>query len=179
MTKMDMKEAIGFPEGVSATVEDGLLTINGEKGELKRDIFHPKIKASVSGNQLVVEAVKGTQSEKKMIFTLLAHAKNMIKGVTEGITYKLKICASHFPMSVTYKDNKLEVKNFIGEKTSRILSISPEVEVKVEGDVINLSGTSKELVGQTAGSIEKLTKRTGFDKRIFQDGIYITKKAKR
>jgi large subunit ribosomal protein L6 len=100
----------------------------------------------------------------------------MIKGVQEGFTYKLKICSGHFPMSVALKGNTFEIKNFIGEKVPRTLKIKQGADVKIEGDQITVHATDKELAGTTAGAIEKLTRRPGFDKRIFQDGIYITEK---
>jgi large subunit ribosomal protein L6 len=42
-----------------------------------------------------------------------------------------------------------------------------------------LTGTDVEAVGQTAANIERATKVWGYDPRVFQDGIYITEKAKK
>jgi large subunit ribosomal protein L6 len=39
-----------------------------------------------------------------------------------------------------------------------------------------VEGIDKELTSQTAALIEKLTRRPGFDKRIFQDGIFMIEK---
>ena len=47
----------------------------------------------------------------------------------------------------------------------------------MNGDRVLLTGPDVEAVGQTAANIEQATRIRGFDPRIFQDGIYITKKA--
>ena len=71
-------------------------------------------------------------------------------------------------------------KNFFGEKVPRKIKFDKKnVSIKVDGTEVLVEGMDKEKVGQTAASIEQLTRRPGFDKRIFQDGIYITEKPKR
>ena len=169
-------QKITLPEGISASVDNGILSITGPKGVVTKNFLHPKIKVLVEDDAVVFSAVKFTKAEKKVMQTYVAHVKNLFKGVTEGHVYKLKICSGHFPMNVSLKGNKLEVKNFIGEAVPRLLSFKDGVDVKLNGDIIELNGINKELVAQSAASIEKLTRRNGFDKRIFQDGIYIIEK---
>ena len=72
--------------------------------------------------------------------------------------------------------NKFVVKNFIGEKVPRTVSINEGVSVKIEGTEIVVEGFDKEKTGQMAASIEQMTRRPGFDERIFQDGIYLIEK---
>jgi len=48
--------------------------------------------------------------------------------------------------------------------------------VTVDGHFIIVESVNKENAGQTAASIEKLTRRAAFDKRVFQDGIFIIEK---
>ncbi|MDP6647875.1 MAG: 50S ribosomal protein L6, partial [Candidatus Woesearchaeota archaeon] len=57
-----------------------------------------------------------------------------------------------------------------------VLQIKEGATVKVEGDLINVTSTNKETAGQVSADIEQLTRRPGYDKRIFQDGIYIINK---
>ena len=130
----------------------------------------------VKNGEVKFSSIKTSKSTKKLINTFTSHMKNLFKGVEEGHTYKLKICSGHFPMTVTLKGEELEVKNFIGEKVPRILKIKPGVKVTVNGSEIIVESINKDLAGQTAASIEQLTKRPGFDNRIFQDGIYIIEK---
>jgi predicted PurR-regulated permease PerM len=80
------------------------------------------------------------------------------------------------PMTAAVKGNMFEVKNLFGESKPRLLKLIPDVTVKVNATEITVEGIDKEKVGQTAASIESLTKRPNFDKRIFQDGIYIVSK---
>ena len=59
----------------------------------------------------------------------------------------------------------------------KILKFDETVKISVNGEEILVESNNKELAGQTAANIELLTRRTGFDRRVFQDGIYITEKA--
>ncbi len=171
-----LEERVTLPDGVTANYADRTLTVKGEKGELAKLLYHPAITIALADGAITFTCSKATMREKKQLYTFKAHTRNMVKGVTEGYTYKLKICSGHFPMSVGVKDRTFEVKNFIGEKVPRVLTIKDGADVAVEGEAITVTGSDKEIVGQVAADIERLTKRPGFDSRIFQDGIFITEK---
>lgn len=80
-------------------------------------------------------------------------------------------------MNVSVSNDQFTVKNFLGEKTPRILKLKKDVKVKVEGDQVIVESVDKELAGQTAADIEILCKITNRDPRIFQDGIWVISKA--
>lgn len=164
-------------EGFEAKLDLPYLVVKGKKGELRKKMFDPSLKIEIKDQKILLAPIKkGTKRESKMIKTFLAHIKNMIKGVNEGHEYKLKICSGHFPMNVSISNNEFVVKNFIGEKVPRKLKIKEGVNVKIDGTLVTVTGIDKGLVSQVAGSIEQLTRRVGFDLRIFQDGIYIIDK---
>ncbi|MFH1399359.1 MAG: 50S ribosomal protein L6 [Candidatus Woesearchaeota archaeon] len=172
-----MEEEIEMAAGVKVSYENGIICLEGPKGVIKRKLFHPQVNVEVTGNKVKVGAKNATRREKKIIGTFVAHVNNMLEGVQQGYMYRLKICSGHFPMNVSVKDKQFIVKNFFGERIPRTLDLGEGVEVKVKGDTVEVSAASKELAGQTAASIEQLTRRTAYDRRIFQDGIYITEKA--
>ncbi len=176
MPRKNFELEVAIPEGVEVSVDNGVFTVKGDKGEVTRDLFHPRIDAKVENGNIVFHVENCTNRERKLVHTYRGHVKNLFKGASEGIKYKLQVCASHFPMDVNYNNNELQVENFIGERTPRTLEIPEGVDVKVDGDEIILEGVDKEKVGQTAGSIENLCKRRGYDRRVFQDGIYIIEK---
>jgi large subunit ribosomal protein L6 len=80
-------------------------------------------------------------------------------------------------MTVNHEGSKIVIKNFLGERVPRIAKILDGVKVQIDKDIITLSGSSIEAVGQSAGNLEKSTRITNRDRRRFQDGIYITSKA--
>lgn len=175
---MDLMEVeLELPEGVKFSYEDGIIKAEGPKGSAQKKLLDPRINVVIENNKIKIFAKNASKKEKKMIGSFKAHIANIIEGVQNEFVYKLKICSGHFPMSVSAKDGKFAVKNFIGERVPRVLKLKDGAEVKIEGDVVVVSSTNKEIAGQVAADIEQLTRRPGYDTRIFQDGIYITDKA--
>jgi large subunit ribosomal protein L6 len=169
---------IEIPEGVQFELGETVVA-KGPKGEVNKQLDHPSIKITLENNQVVIKPIKLTKKEKTLVNTFTAHIKNMIKGVTEGFIFKLKICSGHFPMSVNVNGNQVIVKNFLGEKVPRVARIMPETKVEINSDEILVSSLNKEFAGQTAANIEQSTRITNKCKTRFQDGIWITEKAGR
>jgi len=174
--KKEISATIEIPQEITFNLDKGILILNGKKGELKRDFLDPKIKLEKQENKIKISGLKSTQREKKKVNTCAAVIKNMVKGVTEGHKYLLKICSGHFPMNVSVNKDQLVIKNFFGEKTPRTLNIKQGTSIKVENELVTIEGIDKDICGEMASDIEQLTKRSNFDPRIFQDGIYIINK---
>jgi len=175
-TKQGIIKEIELPESINASMNNKLLSIKGQKGEVIRALNQQNITLKINGKKILLESKRDTKRHKKIIGSLAAHIKNMIKGSLHEHTYILKICSGHFPMNVSTSDNKLVIKNFLGEKVPRILQLKKNAHVKVEGDLIYVTSTSKEIAGQVSADIEQLTRRPGYDTRIFQDGVYVINK---
>ncbi len=171
-----MEKVFVLPEGVEARLEGSRLFIKGPKGETSKEFKSLTTFLEVNGKEIKVITKEKKRKGKRMINTFIAHIKNLVKGVQEGYTAKLKICYGHFPINIKIDGNTMYIENFIGEKVPRKARIMPECEVKVNGDIITITGLNKELVGQTAANIEIATKIKKKDRRIFQDGIWIIKK---
>jgi large subunit ribosomal protein L6 len=176
MRQKNHTETLDIPDKVTVSAEKGRLTVTGPQGTLSRDFKDPRIDVSVQDREVAFKVKLFTRKEKKLVGTYMAHTKNMMKGADQGVEYRLKICSGHFPMNVAVVNNQLVVKNFLGEKVPRTLAFGKDVKVMVEGEQVVCRGVDKELVSQFAASVELLTKRTKFDRRIFQDGIYIVNK---
>jgi len=179
MKVKELKREIIIPEGVEVKIDGKGIDAKGPKGENSRRFLYPKFKLSHEGNKIILLSANATKREKTMIGTYSAHVKNLLDGVKDGFDYKLKICSGHFPMTISFKESTVMISNFMGEKIPRKARIFNGVDVKVEGDTIIVTGYDKEKVGQSAANIELATRRTGFDKRVFQDGCYIVSKAGR
>ena len=175
--KIDITREIEMAQGVHATVKESTLRVKGPKGELERSFIYPGVTLVVEGNKIVLQALKATKREKMIVGSFEAHITNMVKGVQEVHTYKLKICSGHFPMNVTTSGNEFVVKNFLGEAVPRRMTFDKGVDVKIKDTEIVVSGADKELAGRTAAKIEQLCRITNRDLRVFQDGCYIVQKA--
>ena len=173
MQREKITKEIELPDGVSVSIGEQILLIKGPKGEDKRDIKKYDISIKTDNKKIILESNGGTKKYKKIAGSLTAHIKNMIRGTLQNYIYTLKICSGHFPMNISIANNKLIIKNFLGEKVPRVLQLKHGADVKVEGDLIYVTSPSKETAGQISGDIEQLTRRPGYDCRVFQDGIYL------
>ncbi|MAH49457.1 50S ribosomal protein L6 [Candidatus Pacearchaeota archaeon] len=174
--KKNLERVIEIPEGVEVLAEDGLITVKGNGKELKRELNLTGVSVKIDGKELKIFAKNATKRESKLMGTAWAHIKNMIAGAQEDFVYKLEIANVHFPMNVKAENGKVVIKSFLGETTERTAEILKDVSVDVKGNVVEVKSANIEAAGQTAANIEKATKLYGRDRRIFQDGIFITEK---
>ena len=172
----DLMRELEIVDGVEISVNGNEFVVKGNGKELKRSFDIGKIKANVKDGKVVLVAKGASKREAKMMGTIWAHLKNMIKGIGEDFVYELEICHVHFPMNVKAEGSKIVIKSFLGETTVREAKVLDGVKVDIKGNRIIVSSYDIEMAGQTAANLEKATKLTGRDRRIFQDGIFITKK---
>ncbi len=172
-----VREEVEIPEGVEVTIEGNLIKVRGPKGELERELRYPGVRIFTEDGKVVVFKEFPRRRDIAIARTFKAHIANMIRGVTEGFTYRLKVLYSHFPMTVKVQGDEVIIENFLGEKNPRKAKILPGVTVKVMGQEIVVESIDKEKAGQTAANIEQATKINKWDRRVFQDGIYIVEKA--
>lgn len=175
MRKEILRE-IKIPSGVEIKLEGDLLIVKGKEGENRKKINKRNISFEIKEGKIIIENKKSTKKEKKTIQTLAAHIINMIRGVQDKFVYELKTVFSHFPITVEVKGNEVLIKNFLGEKVPRKCKVPNGAEIKVNKEIIIVSSSDKEIAGQAAANLEKITRIRKRDRRVFQDGIFIIEK---
>lgn len=173
------QESMPIPEGVQLDIDGRRVKATGPKGTLEEDFSHLPVHFSLEGRSLRVYSPWARKREVALVGTALAHVRNMVRGVTSGFTYKLKIVYAHFPMTVKVleKEKRVTIDNFTGEKTPRYAKIMGSTKVKVVSDEIHVQGNDIKDVSQTAANIQYATKIKDKDQRVFLDGIYIFEKS--
>ena len=168
-----MEKELILPENVTIEIDNKTVKVTGPKGTLQKQFkyFHD-IAITKKENKLLVTCKSDKKKVRAMIGTIIAHVKNMGKGVSEGYTYKMKIIYSHFPVTIKIEGDKFLINNFLGEKKPRIANILGDTKIEVKGQDVILTGPNKEDVGQTCGNIEQACRITKYDRRVFMDGIY-------
>ena len=177
--KKNLERIIEIPEGIDVKVDGDVVSFCGNSKEISKKFNFSGIKISIEGKNVKLTSKDATRRESKMIGTIWANINNMIGGINEDFVYKLEICNVHFPMNVKVEGDNVVIKSFLGETVSRNAKIMKDTKVEVKGNQITVSSHNRENAGQTAANIEKATRLSGRDRRIFQDGIFITEKCGR
>jgi len=146
------KKPVAIPAGVKVEVADGSLTVTGKKGKLTRSI-PDRISVEVKdGSATVALDAGGTGNLFGMYRTLLS---NMVQGVTEGYTKTLEIVGVGYKAEV--KSGALQLA--LGYSHPVRFPLPAGITAEVESNtVIKVTGTDKELVGETAARIRRLRK---------------------
>jgi large subunit ribosomal protein L6 len=176
MVVAEAREVVKVPGGVNVAVHGNLVKVKGPKGELQRSIGSPRVQVLPGQGEVAVSCKLARRKDKALVGTYAAHLRNMVHGVQEEWEYRLKVVYSHFPIKTKVAGDVFHIDNFLGEKASRKAPILPGVKVKVDGDQVIVTGPDLENVGQTAANIEQACRIRFRDPRVFQDGVYITKK---
>jgi large subunit ribosomal protein L6 len=165
-----------IPGDVQVEVNGLEVVVTGGGKENKRKFKAKHVEINKDDGTLTVFTKSPKKVDRADVGTVMGHIKNMVKGIEKGVEYKLKAVYSHFPMNAKVEGDKLTVENYLGEKNPRTLRILEGVNADVKGQDITLTGHNKEQVALCASQIEQLCVPRNCDKRVFQDGIYITEK---
>jgi large subunit ribosomal protein L6 len=171
-----LKNEIEIPEGVNVSLANGRLAVKGKKGESSKDFVHPMLSLSVDGRKIIITSDNERKKTRAIVNTWDSLIRNMFKGAENTWKAELKLVYSHFPVKLKVDNGRLLIDNFLGEKNPRRVPIPPDMKVEIDQSVLTVSGHDKEMVGQLCGMIEQATRISGYDRRVFQDGIYITRK---
>ncbi len=173
MEKKILERIIEIPEGIKVTKEGNVFKVIGPNGTVEKKLAYPGINMALNDKKIIVSTKKSSKKEKRLIGTFESHIKNIIQGVTVGYIYRLKVCSGHFPMKVTIEGKQVIISNFLGEKIPRKANILDDTKVQLTGDIITVESSDIEKAGQTAANLERATRITKRDRRVFQDGIYM------
>ncbi|KAK1230104.1 60S ribosomal protein L9B [Marasmius sp. AFHP31] len=177
-------EELEIPSGVEVSVKSRLITVTGPRGTLTKNVRHINmdirlIKGKTSKVTLAVW--QGGRKHVACLRTIKSLILNMIKGVTKGFQYKMRAVYAHFPINCIIQESghKLEIRNFLGEKTVRHVDMLDGVvisESKAQKDELILEGNDIDNVSQSAASIQGICRVRNKDIRKFLDGIYVSDK---
>jgi len=173
MRALTVEKTIQIMDGVDLKIDGRRVTVSGEKGTLTRDFSHASISIQKEENSVKIRTDWPRKKEAATVATVSSHIQNMIKGVTKGYSYKLKIVFSHFPISVKTEGKKVLIENFTGERSPRIANVIGDAQVTATQEEVIVKGIDLEDVSQTAANIEQATKVKVKDPRVFLDGIYV------
>ncbi len=167
------QEKVELPDGVEVKVSGQTVEVSGKKGKLTRTFDTANMRIAAEGRSLSAEVPSVRRKDKAAVGTFRAHLQNMVKGVSEGYVYKLRVVFSHFPITVKVEGKRVTINNFLGERSPRSADIVGDVTVEVSGETVLVKGINKDDVGQTAYNIEQATIVKYRDRKTFQDGCYI------
>ncbi len=174
--RKELFKEIEIPSGVEVEIDGNVIKVRGKEGESSRMFKTGSLEFVKKDGKVSIGSKNSTKKEKKMMNTIAAHVNNMVHGVQEKFEYELKSVFSHFPVTIEVKGREISIKNFLGEKTPRKAVLPENVEVEINGNMIKVKSVDKELAGQAAAKLETATKIRSRDRRVFQDGIFMTKK---
>ncbi|OIW35502.1 60S ribosomal protein L9 [Coniochaeta ligniaria NRRL 30616] len=186
MKYIHSEETLEVPEGVTVAIKSRIVTVEGPRGKLVKDLSHIAINFSQPKKNVIgLEIHHGSRKNVAALRTVRTLINNLIIGVTKGFKYKMRYVYAHFPINVNVEKNgetgvyEVEIRNFIGEKIVRRVVMRPGVDVeisKAQKDELVLSGNSLEDVSQSAADIQQICRVRNKDIRKFLDGLYVSEK---
>lgn len=147
------KLPIKIPSGVTITVDNDLITVNGSKGSLTQFML-PDITVKQEGDEVLVTRANDEPKVRAKHGLIRALIQNMVTGVSTGFEKKLEVNGVGFRVAVAGTDLKMN----LGFSHEVIYKLPQGVTAAVEQNVITISGISKQQVGQVAAEIRALKK---------------------
>lgn len=142
------KKPIPVKDGVSVTIQNNRATVSGPKGNLETAL--PRgIKVEIADGQIKIKKEADNPELEKYVGLARALLSNMVAGVSSGFEKKLELSGVGYRARVDGRNLVLNVGYAVP------ITITPQegITIQVNEGVISVTGTNKQLVGDTAANI--------------------------
>ena len=152
------KLSVNIPAGVTISVNNGVVTVKGPKGELKQEI-NPNITVEIEGNVCNVTRPNDEKENRAMHGLYRALINNMVIGVSEGYKKTLELVGVGYRAS----NNGQVLELSLGYTHAIYLGLAPEIKVQTvsernQNPLIVLESCDKQLLGQVCAKIRSFRK---------------------
>ena len=142
------KNPVEIPSGVDVRIEDKTVTAKGKLGQ--RSFTHTSdVSVSQEDGRIWVKPANDSKRARKMWGTTRSQVNNLITGVSQGFTYTLEINGVGYRAEV--QGRKLNLQIGLSHEVNH--PIPEGVEVKCDRNLVILTGSDKQQVGQVAAEI--------------------------
>ncbi|MEY4879640.1 MAG: ribosomal protein, partial [Pseudomonadota bacterium] len=143
------KKPVALPKGVTATVQDGTVSVKGPKGELKV-VLVPEVEASLEDGGINVKPRADDQRSRAMWGLSRTLVNNLVTGVTTGFSQQLEINGVGYRAAVQGKNLQLQ----LGFSHEVLYPIPQGITIVAEKPtLLTVSGSDRQMVGQVASEI--------------------------
>jgi large subunit ribosomal protein L6 len=167
------KKPVTIPAGVTATLEDGLISVKGPKGVLQIPTVDEVVYA-LEGDTLSVKPANETKRSRAFWGMQRTLIQNLVTGVTQGFSKTLEITGVGYRANAQGRKLKLQ----LGYSHDVDLDVPEGLEVKTpDQTTVEISGMDAQKVGQFAAEIRRWRKPEPYKgKGIKYRGEYIFRK---
>ncbi|MEJ7934293.1 50S ribosomal protein L6 [Sphingobium sp. AN558] len=167
------KKPVAIPNGVTATIEGGQLSVKGPKGTLAL-AMRDEISYTLENDGISVQPANKTKQARAFWGMQRTLVQNLITGVTEGFTKKLLITGVGYRANSQGKNLKLQ----LGYSHDVDFAIPDGIEIKTpDNTTVEIIGIDKQKVGQVAAEIRRWRKPEPYKgKGIKYEGEFIFRK---
>ncbi len=148
------KKPVTVPSNVTATIENGQLSVKGPKGTLAMAL-RDEISYTLEDGSILVKPANATKAARAFWGMQRTLVQNLITGVTDGYTKVLEITGVGYRANSQGKNLKLQ----LGYSHDVDYVIPEGIEIKTpDNTTVEVIGIDKQQVGQVAAEIRRWRK---------------------
>ena len=148
------KKPVTVPSNVTATIENGQLSVKGPKGTLAMAL-RDEISYTLEDGSILVKPANATKAARAFWGMQRTLVQNLITGVTDGYTKVLEITGVGYRANSQGKNLKLQ----LGYSHDVDYPIPAGIEIKTpDNTTVEIIGIDKQQVGQVAAEIRRWRK---------------------
>ena len=148
------KKPVTVPSNVTATIENGQLSVKGPKGTLAMAL-RDEISYTLEDGSISVKPANATKAARAFWGMQRTLVQNLITGVTDGYTKVLEITGVGYRANSQGKNLKLQ----LGYSHDVDYPIPAGIEIKTpDNTTVEIIGIDKQQVGQVAAEIRRWRK---------------------